>query len=477
METKTLLAGWAKEDITPPKRVLLQGQYYERISEGVNDRLFASVAAFERGDHKDYCVMIALDLIGVENIILNRLREALENEPDAPGGSKILIWGIHNHTGPLVKDDNIERLNWNKWRGLDQETYMNPSGYLDFLIDKLKGAVLKAWREKEEVKVGRALGHAVVGHPRRVLYDDRSAMYGAVDSANFTGLESGSDHGVELMYFFDMKDRLKGAMVNVACPAQVIEHMSVISADYFGVVRRLTEEKFGKDFILLPQISAAGDQSPRDLIRRGKSETIMNDPEGMEELGRRVSEAVFKGYGPAKENATGKLVFAHGVKEVLLPLRTVSKSEVEKAEEDYSNLMANYSSEKDLTGKDLINLSNIRAVLNRKEVQERACFYSFEMHVLRIGDCAIVTNPFELYIDYGFVIKARSKALQTFIIQLCCGSGAYLPTQKSIEGGSYGANVANGVTGPDGGRLYVLHAISEINKLFGDLGSTTVWKF
>ena len=56
--------------------------------------------------------------------------------------------------------------------------------------------------------------------------------------------------------------------------------------------------------------------------------------------------------------------------------------------------------------------------------------YQMELHVLRLGDIAIATNPFELFTDYGIQMKARSKALQTFVIQLA-GSGSYLPTDRA----------------------------------------------
>jgi len=74
-----------------------------------------------------------------------------------------------------------------------------------------------------------------------------------------------------------------------------------------------------------------------------------------------------------------------------------------------------------------------------------------EVHVLRIGDAVIATNPFELYLDYGIRIKGRSPAIQTFLVQLT-GSGSYLPPSRSVAGGSYGAVPASTLMGTEGGQ-------------------------
>jgi hypothetical protein len=56
-------------------------------------------------------------------------------------------------------------------------------------------------------------------------------------------------------------------------------------------------------------------------------------------------------------------------------------------------------------------------VLKRYEKQKVNPDYETEIHVLRIGDAVICTNQFELFTDYGIRIQARSKALQTFVVQ------------------------------------------------------------
>jgi len=48
-----------------------------------------------------------------------------------------------------------------------------------------------------------------------------------------------------------------------------------------------------------------------------------------------------------------------------------------------------------------------------------------EFHVIRLGDIAIATNPFELFMDYGVLIKARSKAVFTLLVQLSCQHSGY----------------------------------------------------
>jgi len=89
-----------------------------------------------------------------------------------------------------------------------------------------------------------------------------------------------------------------------------------------------------------------------------------------------------------------------------------------------------------------------------------------EVHILKFGDVAFATNPFELFLDYGNQIKARSKAKQTFILQLTAGAYSYLPTEKAEKAGHYSAYITSGWTGHEGGNILVRKSISEINEMF-----------
>src|SRR5690606_33648884 len=77
-------------------------------------------------------------------------------------------------------------------------------------------------------------------------------------------------------------------------------------------------------------------------------------------------------------------------------------------------------------------------VETRYQLEQHEKTIPIEVHTIRLGDIAIATNPFELYLDYGVRIKSQSPATQTFLVQLT-GSGSYVPTKRSIAGGAYGA--------------------------------------
>ena len=91
-------------------------------------------------------------------------------------------------------------------------------------------------------------------------------------------------------------------------------------------------------------------------------------------------------------------------------------------------------------------------------------FEKKEKHTGR--NIAIGTNPYELFLDYGNQIKARSLAEQTFLIQLANGADGYLPTEKAEKGGHYSAFISSGLVGHEGGDQLVRETLSVINGMF-----------
>jgi len=105
------------------------------------------------------------------------------------------------------------------------------------------------------------------------------------------------------------------------------------------------------------------------------------------------------------------------------------------------------------------------SVATRFELQRTQPKVAIEVHVMRLGEAAFATNPFEYYLDFGVQIKGRSKAVQTFLVQHV-GSGAYLPTLRATAGRSYGAIPASTPVGPEGGRELAQWTVEAINALW-----------
>ena len=104
--------------------------------------------------------------------------------------------------------------------------------------------------------------------------------------------------------------------------------------------------------------------------------------------------------------------------------------------------------------------------IKRYEIQHTVDICPIEVHIARLGNVAFATNPFELFLDFGNQMRARSRAQQTFLIQHACETGGYLPTKEAERGAHYSAYVSSGITGAEGGEMLVRKSVDEINKMF-----------
>jgi hypothetical protein len=122
-----------------------------------------------------------------------------------------------------------------------------------------------------------------------------------------------------------------------------------------------------------------------------------------------------------------------------------------------------------MVGPDWWNRHFYGYVVSRYEAQQEADpVYAMEMHVLRLGDVAIATNPFELYVDYGVQIRARSPAEQTMLIQLAAplDFAYYVPTPRALQAGGYSAEVTHNLVGPEGAQVLVDRTVAAIEALW-----------
>ena len=498
-----LYIGWSEVSITPDKKISLAGQFAERISEYVEKPLTATAMALEAGN--DQMVLVSCDLAATAVNLVEDVRARLAGNDKGLDPAKVIFNAIHTHTGPVYPEKDYVSLRLNmgySFRTLLESELPADRKYIesapisanpeiatdeevyDLLLERLTQAVLQAWERRAPGAYTNAFGRAVVGMCRRAAYSDGSAqMWGDTNTAMFTQLEGGNDSGIELLYVYDEAGKLTGIVANLACPAQCVQHRHFVSPDFWGEVKLLLRKHFGEDIYLLPQCSAAGDQCPVDLVRWVEPESDLDDPNckrsnppkrkadpsmfdlaGMRKTGKRIAREIIDLYEEGLDEAQSDVPFEHHVHSMQLPLRRVTMQEVAAARKAIREYLADKPGDVDFN--DAAKLQVHLGILRRAELQEVLDIHPAEVHVIRLGSIAIATNPYELFLDFGNQIKARSLAEQTFLIQLCCGSEGYLPTKKAEAGGHYSAFVSSGHVGHIGGQQLVRETLQDINGMF-----------
>ena len=186
--------------------------------------------------------------------------------------------------------------------------------------------------------------------------------------------------------------------------------------------------------------------------RRGVSER--------QEIALRVADAVERALAVTnpREHAEPEHL-AHVVKHLELPPRGVSQKERDWAQKERARFI------KETNDSTSWWPERLGGVVETFEGRRKPGPVPVEVHVMRIGDAAFATSPFELFLDYGLQIKAQSPAAQTFVVQIA-GRGWYLPTQRAVDAGGYGAMPAVSIVGPEGGQRLVEETLAAVGGLF-----------
>jgi hypothetical protein len=427
--------GWASADITPAGPVQLFGQYEERISTGVRDPLSATAMALESGSGDVQAVLVSVDLLEGGYNLQKDLRALLSNRLPGFNLTNLILNATHDHCAPYPftpPDRSAPEglITGDEWR-------------TNTLLPRLADAVVEAWSNRVPAAVSFQSGAAAIGFCRVCTYDDGSArMYGdPLSDPGFKEMESGNDHAVGLLYVFSTDGTLMGVVINIASPPQEVQGDTRITGSIWGEVRNQLQVAY-PGIRVLPQCGAAGCQAPWDLTA---GDFVSDDYDRMIAHATLIADLVQTNYPAASAGRLASLRLDHQVREYSLPQKAA-----------YGGT------------------------------------YPWELHVLRLGDTAIANNPFELYLDYGFAIKALSTASHTLLVQLSGNADdphltqyehpefylgyhiGYLPTARAVAGGAYGAQDENGGVGPEGGAELVAQTASLINSLFDGTTNTMV---
>ena len=470
-----LKIGTATVDISPKLPIPLQGQFYVRIAKSADTPLSASIIALEsveNGIAKDTAVMVSCDLTIIPTELLNYVRDSVHVYLPDMNVKKIFLNAIHTHTAPVI----VNKQKDNGIYPLSAKQLEDVNNYRRKVVSNITKGIVKAWKTRSAGSVTWGLGHAVVAANRRATYSNgRAKMYGKTYLPSFRGIEGYEDHDVDMLFFWK-NNKLTAIVIDVACPAQEAEGLRTVNADYWYPVREKLKKRFGSDLCVLALIGAAGDQSPHIMYRKAAEERMrkLRNISRLDELARRIVNTVNDVYDVVKDEKQSDVKFIHKVKNLKLPLRIITEAEYEDAIKNYKEYKAKIDKDPSTIDRNFGRMKWYHAVIERYEAQKNAPNHVLdsEVHAIRIGDVAICTNTFELFTTYGVQIKARSKALQTFNVQLT-GPNLYLPTEKAVRGGHYSAWIYSCLVAPEGGHMLVDETVDLINSMWDDKESNS----
>ena len=479
---KKLLIGFSEKSITPDRPISLAGQFHTRISEYVETPVMVNVMAVETAD--DCMILCSCDLGGVSAALVRKVRARIAERCADIDTDKIIISATHTHTSlsygapedstrpAATSCANANTVMPNGKRFVNNtvigEEVLHGAEATEFLADRISDAIVEAWGARQPALCSLGFGRASIGYCRRVIrgHGVHKLGYEIKEESVFKEVEGGSDTGIEMIFVNDSESKPIGVALSVACPSQIVENKYFVSSDYWGKARNYLKEHFGEDFHIIGLCSAAGDQSPRDTLRflRG-IEPSMTDVEGTVSVGKDLSCAVINAYERAKGGFVPKIDLIHKTVMLDMPINKLTEEEYNEAK---ARLYA-YVEEADKDVFDFKDMVRIHPEVGKVflyEWQKNFDTLPAEIHVVRFGDMAIATNPFELFLDYGNQIKVRSKARQTMLIQLAMDRMGYLPTRKAEPNGGYGTSIVSCYCGHEGGEFLVEKTLEIINSMW-----------
>ncbi|MBP3605293.1 MAG: neutral/alkaline non-lysosomal ceramidase N-terminal domain-containing protein [Clostridia bacterium] len=395
-----LLLGAARRIITPSVGTPLAGYQPDWFSTSVNDDLSATVFYFEQDGKR--ALLVSFTLLSIATSISNDLRASIEEKFGIPRES-VILHTIHNHSGP---NTNISY----GWGDANRE-------YIDtVLVPRLMEAIPEAIENRRRVTMAVTVGESRVGINRRERAVDNTVRLGQNPWGSF-------DPQMTVIAFADEDNKPVANLVHYACHGTAAGKNHEITRDWAGVMIDTLEKETGAITAFLN--GPEGDIGPR--LTNGKTVGLAEVGYAMR-LGAVAGQDAVKIYNQPKYRTVPKLSVTTG--STMVPL--APRIPLEKAKEIYEQFRG-----------ETINIRgrserHYRAVIESySNGYEEVEGYPIEQTILRLGDVAIVSCPYELFSEIGLRVKKDSPVPYTLILSNTNGQESYYATESELCRGGY----------------------------------------
>jgi len=453
-----LKGGMAQMNITPPIGGRLAGHFYEILSTGIHDSLWAKAVVLQQG--KEKFAFVFCDLIGLTLNISTNARSLASAKTGIPV-KNILIAAVHSHTGPLFY--GFQHTYFHKKalvaKGDDPHEKID---YSTLLINQIVKAIVKANENINPIQIEAGIGEQQeVSFNRRFYMKDGKVLFnpGALNP-DIVRPAGPVDPEVGILMIRNLKSKkYEGGLTVFAMHADCTGGTE-ISADYPYYLEQTLKSKFGTNFISAFAIGTCGDINH---INVKKNEPIYS-ASNSKRIGSTLGQTVLNEVAKLKVIRNPSLALIST--KIALPLQVPTENQIDSAKMIINKLYEVRASGDYLkraggeSGDFLkrVEMSKYISLQNRKRNVQA------EVQVFRVdSETAIVGLPGEIFVELGLAIKKRSPFKNTIIITVCNNRISYIPTRKAFREGSY--EVTNAVIKPSAGEMLVETAVKLLNVM------------
>lgn len=426
--------GVSKTDITPNEYYPLAGMHKTVTAKAVDVSL--EVRCFHVDDGEHATLFIALDVLGIANQTVRRLREAIHARCHLPEDCPIMFACSHTHSAPLTTFFAGNSPNFD---------------FLELLEDRIVSAVLAALASAKPARLScsRAIASKRTFN-RRPVYEstngEQVGTHGPTNVDGFLRMESQPDEEIQILVARDDEGACLGGLVGFSCHPTLTGMDGVYSSDFCGSLVRNLDHKLGGTFAFL--------QGASGNLCAVHPDADMGSVSGMvaaRELGHALAEIAIRSL--SDETVLTKDARVVAASEMLpIPQRAVSREDLALARRYLENGPGQMTPQEVsrqtygfdygfyFDGADELEWFADETV-GMWEWQQRSSIGPLvevlEVWAVSIGDFAVAFFPVELFCDFGITVKKGSPFSQTMIATLSNGWHGYVPTEEAFSRGGY----------------------------------------
>ena len=423
-----LSAGAAASNITPPLGEMIVGNWTPAPATHVHDELYARCLVLDNGETR--LAIVVVDNVGVPQRVLDEAKRLAHASAGIPV-EHILIASTHTHSATTA-------------RGSDRDDLSKPlQGYSAFLAGRIADGIRRAVNNLEPARVGWGSGRL----PEQVFNrrwfmkpgphlanpfggTDQVRMNPPVNSPDLLEPAGPTDPEIGFLSVYSDTDRPIALLAIYSLHYVGGVPNGHVSADYFGAFARRMAGLLAGDqhqpaaapFVPMLANGTSGDINNID-VRGGQRR--LPEYARMELVANQVAAEVFRAMQGIDYQDSVPLEMLQ--RTLRLNTRRPSSELVNWAREIVARPPG-------APQKHVRERTYAERTLRMADMPPRI---DVPLQAVRIGDVALVTIPFEAFVDIGLELKTKSPLPKTFVMSIANGAYGYLPTADQHKLGGY----------------------------------------